>query len=498
MVEQVPVQFTSLSTGNPTTYLWDFGDGSPVNNSVQNPLHTYSKGLWTVNLTISAPGVSDKTKTEMYYVNVTDHHVYNTSWVANITSNTGAIAEWESLYVKFNASWTGNPPVTYDWHFAGGSHSSSAEPVVTFPTPGIFWVNLTLTNAGGSQTYNATYAVRGKPPAFWTTPMTAVPVSGSQFSPVNVTFEVYENWNLGSVSDTFDWTFGDGQVGSGTDWNISHVYGAGGNYTVTSTMTNVWGSTSHSETYEVKVVPPQSAALVKWTGSTGLVITSAYINVPVSFAFDTISNGFNPPYAYLVDWCYLNFYKKDISTGNWVLQPSGKQFYKVVPPLGTAFTSDTTPGTMGLGALNRWAGYSTFTFTEAQTYRAVVTGVNATNPVLYPTITYGTSDIVISANPMMASNVGAVAGDVGGLAMRLIGAVAVLGILIALPFFLMGRVFNLYITVVMAVIAIGLDYFLGLIDIWVIAACVIVAVLSMFFMRGGGGGAQPAEGGEMG
>lgn len=53
------VQFTDSSTGDPTSWLWDFGDG---NTSVeQNPLHIYSTaGTWSVSLTASNAYHSDE------------------------------------------------------------------------------------------------------------------------------------------------------------------------------------------------------------------------------------------------------------------------------------------------------------------------------------------------------------------------------------------------------------------------------------------------------
>jgi PKD domain len=47
----VPVQFTDTSTGNPTSWSWDFGDGSAIDHS-QNPSHTFAQsGNFNVILT---------------------------------------------------------------------------------------------------------------------------------------------------------------------------------------------------------------------------------------------------------------------------------------------------------------------------------------------------------------------------------------------------------------------------------------------------------------
>jgi PKD repeat protein len=50
--------FTDLSSGNPTSWQWSFGDGSAGN--VQNPVHTYAaSGTYTVCLTITGNNCSD-------------------------------------------------------------------------------------------------------------------------------------------------------------------------------------------------------------------------------------------------------------------------------------------------------------------------------------------------------------------------------------------------------------------------------------------------------
>jgi tripartite motif-containing protein 71 len=62
------VQFTDKSTGSPTSWKWDFGDGTT--STTHNPLHTYiKKGKLTVTLTVkNAAGSS--TKTMISYITV--------------------------------------------------------------------------------------------------------------------------------------------------------------------------------------------------------------------------------------------------------------------------------------------------------------------------------------------------------------------------------------------------------------------------------------------
>jgi uncharacterized protein (TIGR02145 family) len=62
------VQFTDLSTNNPTSWSWDFGDGNT--SSEENPSHTYSSaGTYTVELTVENDYGSD-TKTKTDYITV--------------------------------------------------------------------------------------------------------------------------------------------------------------------------------------------------------------------------------------------------------------------------------------------------------------------------------------------------------------------------------------------------------------------------------------------
>jgi parallel beta-helix repeat protein len=66
------VQFNDTSTGEPTSWLWDFGDGDTTNYTLQHPLHTYvNAGSYTVSLNVTNAAGSNTT-TKVGYITVSD------------------------------------------------------------------------------------------------------------------------------------------------------------------------------------------------------------------------------------------------------------------------------------------------------------------------------------------------------------------------------------------------------------------------------------------
>lgn len=73
------VTFSDQSTGDISTYLWDFGDHS--GSTEPNPIHKYtSKGVYTVTLTVSGPEGSDS-KTVSDYLKVNASPINSLSWM---------------------------------------------------------------------------------------------------------------------------------------------------------------------------------------------------------------------------------------------------------------------------------------------------------------------------------------------------------------------------------------------------------------------------------
>jgi PKD repeat protein len=140
------VQFTDTSTGTPSSWFWDFGNGNTFTGKAP-PIQTYSNpGLYSVTLTVSNTNGSDSaTKTNYIAVSTAPPAI---SFTADQTAGTSP------LVVTFDASATTGCPCTYSWAFGDGATSTQG-PIVqhTYSTatpPKSFTVTLTVTNTGGT------------------------------------------------------------------------------------------------------------------------------------------------------------------------------------------------------------------------------------------------------------------------------------------------------------------------------------------------------------
>ncbi|WNY28177.1 hypothetical protein MmiEs2_03590 [Methanimicrococcus stummii] len=216
------VKFTDKSSGNPTKYVWDFGDGST--SSEKNPSHVYNKtGTYTVSLTVSNEFGSD-TKTEKALVNVgTAPYVFFT---ANGTIN--------SKQVAFTTHGNVADSATFKWDFGDGKTSAEKDPTHTYASTGVYNVTLTVSNSYG--TFNYTL----KNVAITNTLKADFSATNNMGSaPLRVQFS---DQSVGSGNNSsFLWNFGDGTTS--TERNPTHTYNKTGTYTVALTVTNPCGAT---------------------------------------------------------------------------------------------------------------------------------------------------------------------------------------------------------------------------------------------------------------
>jgi PKD repeat protein len=170
------VTFTDTSTNSPTSWNWSFGDGSLVNATVRNPVHTYiSAGNYTVALNVkNAAGNSSTTR--LNYITVIASPAVP---VANFTGT--SLTGTAPLTVTFTDTST-NSPTSWNWSFGDGSlvNATVRNPVHTYISAGNYTVALNVKNAAGSGSVIKTNYIRAtsKPPTVTSISPTSGPAAG--------------------------------------------------------------------------------------------------------------------------------------------------------------------------------------------------------------------------------------------------------------------------------------------------------------------------------
>ncbi|MBK0404565.1 PKD domain-containing protein [Adhaeribacter sp. BT258] len=263
------VNFTDLSQNNPTSWLWNFGDGNT--STLQNPIHTYAtQGTYNVTLTTNnAYGMHPHTKTGYITYSTTNPYCFSVSMPTNGTTVT-------------RTTCTGT---IYDDGGPSNVYSNNASGTVVIAPTGATTVSLTfssfqlesccdyVTVYDGPNTtspiigmYNGTFLPNNGAPIVSTGNALTV-----RFTTDNsVTFDGFQaSWNCvinnqpptpdftvappvtcdGQVSftdissnnpTTWSWNFGDGNTS--TLQNPTHTYANPGTYSVSLTAGNNNGS----------------------------------------------------------------------------------------------------------------------------------------------------------------------------------------------------------------------------------------------------------------
>jgi|GEM_PF-6484963 len=152
------VSFIDESTGSPTEWKWNFGDGSDIidgnTSDYQNPTHTYSKpGNYTVKET-AINSVDRNTAEKTSYITVTsstintagtDISTFKTAGSVPVAKFFASKSENEPLTIVFTDTSTGSP-TEWHWYFGDGTTSTEKNPTHTYSKPGNYAVSLTVRN----------------------------------------------------------------------------------------------------------------------------------------------------------------------------------------------------------------------------------------------------------------------------------------------------------------------------------------------------------------
>jgi PKD repeat protein len=256
------VQFTDTSSGGPTAWAWDFGDGGT--SADQNPSHLFAQtGTYTVTLTVTGAGGSTQTQQQVSVAypptalfQITPDAV-NPLAVSFLDNSAGVVTGWT-------------------WDFGDGSTSTEQSPTHTYAAGGTYNVTLTTTGPGGSNSITTPVTVTAPivPPvaAFTPVPDAANPLLVQFFDASSGEY------------DTYQWDFGDG-VGFSNEANPIHTYGTGGTYTVTLTLTNSSNGASNSISQQITVEAAAEPPAANFTAG------PLDPNAPLTITFSDASTG---------------------------------------------------------------------------------------------------------------------------------------------------------------------------------------------------------------
>ncbi len=227
------ILFLTNNSTNADTYLWIFGDGDTDTST--NPIaHIYAQdGIYT--LILIATNICGSDTASIPITIATPPSAY---FVADPTEGCVPFqVQFSDLSSENTTSW--------NWTFEGGEPATSTEqnPLVSYLSPGIYGVTLTVSNSTGSNTYMQEAYI------------TALDIPTASFDASINLDTIFLNDNS-TNANSYLWIFGDGNTDSTANPGI-HVYEQDGTYTVLLITTNSCGSDTAST--QITIATPPTA-----------------------------------------------------------------------------------------------------------------------------------------------------------------------------------------------------------------------------------------------
>ena len=240
----IVVDFTDLSSGNPTGWKWDLGNGTFSN--LQNPSVSYfTPGVYTIKLYVRAGNSSDSLVKTNY---ITVYQPPSVNFIAD------AVTGCSPFTVIFSdlSNANGDLISSWQWDFGDGILSAQQHPSHTYSLAGNYSVTLKVINSKGclSTVRKGAYIKVNSITAGFSSM-----ISGT-CTPNKI---VFQSTTVSSGTFTGQWDFGDGTVSTQT--NPTHTYTAAGNYTVKLVQLSQQGC-ADSVIHMVNILLPVSASFL--------------------------------------------------------------------------------------------------------------------------------------------------------------------------------------------------------------------------------------------
>jgi PKD repeat protein len=251
------VQYTSTSTGSPTSYSWTFQGGTPATSTAQNPTVTYATaGTYNVSLTVTNASGSN-TSNQTAFINV-----INTPATPGTITGTASVCSGTTGLTYSIAAVSG--ATSYTWTVPTGSTITSGQGTTSiFVTAGSTSGNVTVTATNSCGTSAAqTFALTVN-----AAPATPGTITGTASVCASSTGNTY---SIAAVSGatSYTWTVPTGSTitsGQGTTSITVSAGSTAGNITVTAT--NGCG-TSAAQTFSMAInTAPATPGTISGTAS---------------------------------------------------------------------------------------------------------------------------------------------------------------------------------------------------------------------------------------
>ncbi len=253
--ENEVVSFFDSSTGSPTSWEWDFGDGNT--STKKNPTHVYGKiGGYTINLTVkNAAGSDTISKYGYVLMGIRDEAASPAYFSSDVTSGTAPL---KVTFLDDRDAEFPNYPIWREWDFGDGvtqtytvDNNEAATPYAMhiYEKPGKYTVTLSLDNRGGKSIITKYNYIKVTDPT----------IAGLKIPVANFNSDVTEGYaplavqfsDLSRNAISRVWDFNNDAKTDSSDINPIYVYTAPGTYFVNLTVNNANGVSSKITTINV-------------------------------------------------------------------------------------------------------------------------------------------------------------------------------------------------------------------------------------------------------
>jgi len=204
------VDFKDLSLGNPTSWLWDLGNGNT--STLKDPTAIYNNpGVYDISLTVSDM-LGGHTKIVTSFIQVYEKPIAE----LQLSSQFSGCAPFDVSFE--DVSVTNSSIVSWQWDFGDGGSSNVQNPSYTYSSDGEYAVSLSVLDVNGCQslvTYSNMIDVNKVPVADFSADIT--------FSCDSL--ELVSFSNNSADASSFLWDFGDGVTSLAV--NPSHIFSSG-------------------------------------------------------------------------------------------------------------------------------------------------------------------------------------------------------------------------------------------------------------------------------